>query len=68
MPDGPDGRLAPIRSVSYAPYTEPEMTWHQILKAAYQIPCYCSAVILAVGIARALVAEMFAWVNGQTES
>jgi hypothetical protein len=44
------------------------MTWHEILRAAYQIPCYCSVVALAVGTARALAAEMFAWVNGQTES
>jgi hypothetical protein len=44
------------------------MTWHQILKAAYQIPLYCSAVILALGIARALAIEFLGWVAGQTES
>jgi len=44
------------------------MTWHQILKAAYQIPCYCSVAVLAAGIARALAEEMFVWVNGQIES
>jgi hypothetical protein len=68
MPDRSDGRLSPIGSVSYAPSTEPEMTWHQALKAAYQIPCYCSAVILAAGVARALAIELFGWVTGQTES
>jgi hypothetical protein len=47
---------------------EPEMTWHEILKAAYQIPCYCSVVVLAAGTARALAIEIFAWVTGQTES
>jgi hypothetical protein len=68
MPDRSDGRLAPTRSVSYAPCMEPEMTWHEILKAAYQIPCYCSVVVLAAGTARALAIEIFAWVTGQTES
>ena len=56
------------RPFSYAPSTEPEMTWHEVLKAAYQIPCYCSVAVLAVGIARALAEEMFVWVNGQIES
>ncbi len=40
------------------------MTWHEILRAAYQLPCYCSAVVLAAGTARALAEEMFYWVNG----
>jgi hypothetical protein len=44
------------------------MTWHEILKAAYQIPCYCSALVLAAATARALAIEAFAWVTGQTES
>jgi hypothetical protein len=44
------------------------MTWHEILRAAYQIPCCCSVVLLAVATARALAVELFAWATGQTES
>jgi hypothetical protein len=40
------------------------MTWHDILKAACQIPCCFSLSFLIVSTARMLLREFVAWLGG----
>ena len=37
------------------------MSWHDVLKAGYQIPCCFSAALLIMVTARTLARELFAW-------
>ncbi len=40
------------------------MAWHDILKAAYEIPCCFSLSVLIVSTARMLLREFVAWLGG----
>jgi hypothetical protein len=40
------------------------MQLHDILKAAYQIPCCFSLSVLIVSTARMLLREFWGWLNG----
>jgi len=37
------------------------MNWHEVLKAAFQIPCCFSAALLIMASARAALRELCAW-------